>query len=194
MSGARETKYGNLTVIECPLEGLRVLRPRKFGDHRGFFSETFNARDLEAAGITVAFVQDNHSLSAAPGTLRGMHFQIPPMAQAKLLRVVRGAILDVVVDIRHDSPTFGQHFKHELSADNWEQLYVPPGFAHGFLTLTPDTEVIYKVTNYYSPEHDRGIRFDDPALGIDWPMDLSKLVLSDRDRNHPTLAESPRYF
>lgn len=182
-------QIGNLTVIHAPLAGVRILRPKKFADNRGFFSETFNQRDMNAAGIDHPWVQDNHSLSATPGTLRGLHFQIPPMAQAKLIRVIRGAILDVVVDIRTTSPTFGKHFKHVISADNWDQFYVPVGFAHGFLTLEPNTEVLYKVSQIYSPEHDRGIRFDDPALHIDWHWDIAKLVLSERDRKHPLLSQ-----
>jgi dTDP-4-dehydrorhamnose 3,5-epimerase len=184
-----EFQIGGLTVINAPLEGVRVLRPRKFADHRGFFSETFNQRDMIAAGINHDFVQDNQSLSVTPGTLRGLHFQIPPMAQAKLIRVIRGAILDVVVDIRRSSPTFGHHFKHVLSSDNWDQFYVPVGFAHGFITLEPHTEVLYKVSRSYSPDHDRGVRFDDPDLNIDWRWDTSKLTLSERDRRHPTLSQ-----
>ena len=183
-----ERQIGHLTVIAAPVAGVMILRPKKFADHRGFFSETFNQRDMRAAGIDDEFVQDNHSLSVTPGTLRGLHYQSPPMAQAKLIRVIRGSILDVVVDLRTSSATFGKHFKHVLSSDNWDQFYVPVGMAHGFITLDPHTEVIYKVSRPYSPEHDRGIRFDAPQLSIDWGWDLARVVLSERDRRHPLLA------
>jgi dTDP-4-dehydrorhamnose 3,5-epimerase len=183
-----------LHVEATALPEVRIVQPKKFGDHRGFFSETYNRKALAEAGITLDFVQDNHSLSAAVGTLRGLHFQAPPMAQDKLIRVPRGRILDVAVDIRVGSPDFGRFVAVELSAENWRQLLVPVGFAHGFVTLEPDTEVMYKVTAPYSPEHDRGLAFDDPALGIDWGLSVEKLVLSDKDRNHPRLADLPRYF
>jgi dTDP-4-dehydrorhamnose 3,5-epimerase len=175
------------------IAGLLLIEPRKFGDHRGFFSETYNARRMAEAGFERPFVQDNHSLSAEVGTVRGLHFQSPPFAQDKLVRVVAGAILDVAVDIRRGSPTFGDHAAVELSAANWRQLLVPAGFAHGFVTRAPDTEVLYKVTEYYAPEHDHGILWDDPALGIDWGIDPGRAVLSDKDRAQPRLAgiESP---
>ncbi len=171
---------------------VKVLIPRKFGDERGFFSEVYSRKALAAVGIQTQFVQDNHSLSARPGVVRALHYQLPPMAQAKLVRVVRGAILDVAVDIRRGSPTFGRHVKEVLSAANWKQIFVPPGFAHGFLTLEPNTEVVYKVSDYYSPEHERGIRWNDPALGIDWGIDPAEAILSGRDREHPPL-ESAEY-
>jgi dTDP-4-dehydrorhamnose 3,5-epimerase len=171
---------------------VKVLIPRKFGDERGFFSEVYSRKALAAVGIQTQFVQDNHSLSVRPGVVRALHYQLPPMAQAKLVRVVRGAILDVAVDIRRGSPTFGQHVKEVLSAANWKQIFVPPGFAHGFLTLEPNTEVVYKVSDYYSPEHERGIRWNDPALGIDWGIDPAEAILSGRDREHPPL-ESAEY-
>ncbi len=176
------------------LPDVLILKPRKFGDARGFFSETYNRKALAAAGLDVAFVQDNHSLSAAPGTLRGLHYQAPPFDQGKLVRVVRGAILDVAVDIRHGSPTFGRHVSAVISADEWNQIYVPSGFAHGFVTLVPDTEVIYKVTNFYSGPHDRGIIWNDPALAIDWGVSAEEAVLSDKDRLHPRLADAPPAF
>ncbi|MFC7557517.1 dTDP-4-dehydrorhamnose 3,5-epimerase [Pseudoroseomonas wenyumeiae] len=145
------TQSGNVSARRFEIEGPLLLQVRRFGDHRGFFMETYSQRDFEAVGVTDRFVQDNHSLSATPGTLRGMHFQLPPHAQAKLVRVLRGAVLDVIVDLRRASPSFGRHVAATLTADGAEQLYVPAGFAHGFVTLEPDTEVAYKVTDYYAP-------------------------------------------
>ncbi|KAA5605007.1 dTDP-4-dehydrorhamnose 3,5-epimerase [Roseospira marina] len=175
---------------------VRVLRPRKFGDHRGFFSETYNKKALAEAGIALDFVQDNHSLSATPGTLRGLHFQIPPMAQDKLVRVVKGAVFDVAVDLRASSPTYRQWVGVTLSAEEWNQILVPIGFAHGFLTLEPDTEVEYKVTNYYAPDCDRGILWNDPDLAIDWPLPagLDAPVLSDKDGKAPRLSACDPFF
>ncbi len=168
---------------------VRVLKPRKHGDHRGFFSEVYNRSALAEAGVDIDFVQDNHSLSAEKGTVRGLHFQAPPFAQDKLVRVVRGSVFDVAVDLRRDSPTYGRHVSVVLSAEAWNQIFVPVGFAHGFMTLEPDTEVVYKVSDYYSREHDRGLLWNDPALGIQWPIPEDEAVLSDRDRVHPKLAE-----
>jgi dTDP-4-dehydrorhamnose 3,5-epimerase len=183
-----------MQLIPTPIPDVKVIVPKKHGDHRGFFSETYSRKAFAASGIECEFVQDNHSLSAEEGVLRGLHFQIPPMAQCKLLRVVRGAILDVAVDIRRSSPTFGKHVAEVISAENWKQIFIPTGFAHGFRTLEPNTEVIYKVSTFYSPEHDRGIRWNDPAIGIDWGVDESRAVLSDRDRKHPMLAEAQDLF
>ena len=183
-----------MLIEDTALAGVKIVTPKKFGDARGFFSETYNRQVFARSGLDLEFVQDNQSLSAEVGTIRGLHFQSPPFAQDKLVRVVRGAILDVAVDIRRSSPTFGQHVAVELSRENWRQLLVPIGFAHGFVTLEPDTEVIYKVTNYYSPANDLGLAFDDPALGIDWRVDLSRAVLSDKDRRHPKLADLPHVF
>jgi dTDP-4-dehydrorhamnose 3,5-epimerase len=183
-----------MKVEALSIPEVKLVTPAVFKDERGFFSETFNAKALASAGISETFVQDNHSLSVPRGVVRGLHFQAPPHDQAKLVRVVRGAILDVAVDIRHGSRTFGKHVTCVLSAANWSQLWVPSGFAHGFCTLEPDTEVIYKVTDYYAPASDRGLRWDDPALGIAWPVAPSEAILSPKDRTHPTLAELPVYF
>lgn len=179
-----------MEVRSLGLEGVFEIIPRKFGDDRGFFSETYNAQAFSDAGIDLTFVQDNHSFSAAKGVLRGLHYQLPPRAQDKLVRVIRGAILDVAVDIRKSSPTFGKWVALEVSAEKWNQILVPKGFAHGFVTLTDNTEVIYKVTDIYSPEHDRGIRFDDPTIGIDWPLPTTGAQLSDKDQKAPLLANA----
>jgi dTDP-4-dehydrorhamnose 3,5-epimerase len=183
-----------MIVEETALAGVKIIAPKKHGDHRGFFSETYNRKTLAAAGVDLEFVQDNQSLSAQTGTLRGLHFQIPPFAQDKLVRVVRGAVLDVTVDLRKRSATYGRHVAVTLSAENWRQLLIPIGFAHGFCTLEPDTEVIYKVTNYYSAEHDRGLAWDDPALGIAWPVAAERAILSEKDRRNPLLRDLPAYF
>ena len=161
----------------------------RHSDERGFFSEVWNEAVYAKAGIPQRFVQDNHSLSRDAGVLRGLHFQSPPLAQDKLVRVTRGAVFDVAVDIRSRSPTYGQWLGLRLSAAEWNQLFIPKGFAHGFLTLEPDTEVQYKVTAPYSRDHDRAIRFDDPGIGIEWPMAREALILSDKDRSAPLLAE-----
>lgn len=170
------------------IAGLILLEPRKFGDHRGFFSETYNRARLAEAGFDRDFVQDNHARSGEAGTMRGVHFQSPPFAQDKLVRVTAGAILDVAVDIRTGSPTYGDHAAVELSAENWRQLLVPAGFGHGYLTLEPGTEVVYKVTAYYAPAHDHGFAWDDPGLGIDWGVAPEAAILSDKDRALPPLA------
>ena len=171
-----------------------LVRPPRFGDERGYFAETYHADKWAAAGIGVTFVQDNQSLSAEVGTIRGLHYQLAPYAQGKLVRVLQGRVLDVAVDIRRSSPTFGQHVSAELTADGGEQIFVPPGFAHGFATLEPDTVVAYKVSGVYSPESERGIRFDDPDLGIDWKVDTSKATLSKKDTGNPKLADQPDLF
>jgi dTDP-4-dehydrorhamnose 3,5-epimerase len=185
---------GNVSAKELGIEGPLLVQVRRFGDHRGFFMETYSQRDFQAVGVPESFVQDNHSLSATPGTLRGMHFQLPPHAQAKLVRVLRGEILDMVVDLRHGSPSFGRHVACRLSARNGEMLYVPAGFAHGFVTLGPDTEVTYKVSDYYAPECDRGLAWDDPDLALPWPDLPGGPVLSDKDRAHPRLRDLPAIF
>jgi dTDP-4-dehydrorhamnose 3,5-epimerase len=171
-----------------------LLTPKRHGDHRGFFSEVFRKDQFDAMVGPTEFVQDNQSLSAEVGTLRGLHFQTNPHAQGKLVRCGRGALLDVAVDIRVGSPTYGQHVSAVLSAENGHQLWVPAGFAHGFCSLMPDTEILYKVTDYYSPECDRGLAFDDPDLKIEWPVDLGAAILSDKDRKQPRLADLPAYF
>ncbi len=183
-----------LEIEPTAIPDVRILTPKRFDDGRGFFSEVYNRRRFENAGLKLDFVQDNHSLSTKVGTIRGLHFQAPPFAQDKLVRVVRGRILDVAVNLRRSSATFGQHVAVELSAENWHQLLVPVGFAHGFCTLEPDTEVLYKVTAYYSAAHDRGLAFDDPALAIEWPVAPAEAVVSDKDRQHPRLSELPVYF
>jgi dTDP-4-dehydrorhamnose 3,5-epimerase len=181
-----------MEIRSTAIAEVKILSPRKFGDERGFFSEVYSRKALVSVGILTEFVQDNHSLSAACGVVRALHYQLPPMAQDKLVRVVRGAILDVAVDIRRNSPTFGQHIREIISAANWRQIFVPAGFAHGFVTLEPNTEVVYKVSNYYSPEHERGIRWNDPALAIDWGIDSDQAVLNTRDKAHP-LFESAEF-
>ncbi len=183
-----------LTLRRLGLDGVLEIVPAKHGDDRGFFSETWNRRAFAMAGIELEFVQDNHSRSPASGTLRGLHYQSPPHAQAKLVRVVSGAIFDVAVDIRQGSPTFGRWTGIEISEDLWNQFLVPVGFAHGFVTLRPDTEVVYKVDAFYSPDHDRSIRFDDPAIGIHWPMAPALFQISDKDRKAPMLADSNTGF
>ena len=181
-----------VTATEIP--EVREIQPRVFGDARGFFLETHSRERYAAAGIDAVFVQDNVSVSASPGTLRGLHFQKEPFAQAKLVSVMQGAARDVVVDIRQSSPTFGQHFSILLSAEEGNQLYVPIGFAHGFLTLEPHTMLSYKVSNYYSPEHDSGIRFDDPRLGIDWGFERGSIITSEKDQRLPLFDSEARYF
>ena len=182
-----------MTAAE-PLRDVKIVVPKRIGDSRGFFSETWRRDRFAECGVDADFVQDNHSLSAKAHTLRGLHFQTEPFAQAKLVRVVKGSILDVAVDLRHGSPTFGRHAAIVVSAAAGNQLYVPTGFAHGFLTLEPDTEVLYKVSAYYSPAHDKGLLWSDPALGIDWGVPEDEAVVSDKDRLHPRLQDLPRYF
>ena len=172
-------------VQELAVPEVKVLTPRKHGDGRGFFSEVYSARTLAQFGIDTDFVQDNHSVSAHEATVRGLHFQTPPHAQVKLVRVVRGSAFDVAVDLRRSSPTYGRYVSVVLSAEAWNQVLVPAGFAHGFMTLEPDTEVVYKVSAYHAPDHDRGLLWNDPRLGIGWPFPENEAVLSDKDRRLP---------
>ncbi len=176
-------------IIDTAIADVKVIVPARYGDDRGFLSEVYRRDAFAAAGIDVEFVQVNQSYSARRGTVRGLHFQLAPRAQAKLVRVTRGSILDVAVDLRPDSPTYGRHVAVELSAANWKQLFIPVGFAHGFCTLEPDTEVIYMLSDVYAPELERGVLWNDPALGIDWPVAEAEAILSPKDRAHPRLAE-----
>ena len=176
------------------IDDVKIIWPDKFGDHRGFFSETFNSDKFKRSGLDLSFCQDNHSLSEKAGTLRGLHFQINPYAQDKLLRVTRGAIYDVAVDIRVGSPTFGKWVGYEISAKLWNQIFIPVGFAHGFCTLEDNTEVMYKVTAPYSPENERGLAWNDGKLAIDWPIDINAPILSEKDANYPELRNSPTFF
>jgi dTDP-4-dehydrorhamnose 3,5-epimerase len=176
------------------IPGLILVTPKRHRDSRGYFQETWHRRVFAEAGITAEFVQDNFSRSEPAGVLRGLHFQIPPFAQAKLLRVLRGAIYDVAVDIRRGSASYGSWAAVTLDAATGTQFYIPAGFAHGFCTLEPGTEVAYKVSAHYSAAHDKGLLWSDPALDIPWPIDAGDLLLSDKDRAHPTLEALPRYF
>lgn len=179
--------------IDTALPGVCIVEPKVFGDHRGYFMETYSTRAFEQIGITAVFVQDNQSFTAQKGTLRGIHFQNAPMAQAKLVRVTRGAVMDVAVDLRRGSPTYRQWVAVELSAGNKRMLYLPRGFGHGFKTLTDDVEFCYKVDNLYSKEHDRGIRFDDPSIGVAWG-EVTEDLLSAKDLHAPLLEESDCNF
>ncbi len=183
-----------MEVIETTIPEVKLIRPPRHGDDRGYFSEVYSRRAWSQLGLDLEFIQDNQSLSRQPGIVRGLHFQVPPFAQTKLMRVVRGKILDVAVDIRRGSPTFGRFVAAVLSADQWNQMLIPKGFAHGFCTLEPDTEVLYKVDTFYEPTHDRGLLWSDPELGIKWPVDNDRATLSERDRRHPRLSELPPYF
>jgi dTDP-4-dehydrorhamnose 3,5-epimerase len=176
------------------IDGPVLIEPNRIGDSRGWFSETFRDDRFSESLGKQTFVQHNQSMSAAKGTVRGLHFQLAPAGQGKLVRCLKGAILDVAVDIRRSSPTFGQHVSTELSADNGRQLWVPVGFAHGFVTLVDDTEIFYLVTAYYSPAHDRGLLWNDPALGINWGIDETSAQLSDKDRKWPGLKALPDAF
>jgi dTDP-4-dehydrorhamnose 3,5-epimerase len=194
-SGAeRVLRSGNVGVESLPLPGPLLFKSRRFADARGTFAETYSRRDFAALGVGDEFVQDNWSRSERAGTVRGLHFQRPPYAQGKLVRVLRGRIFDVAVDLRRSSPRLGHHVAVELAAGGDAMLYVPPGFAHGFCTLEPMTEVAYKVTADYVPEVDGGVAWDDPDLGITWPVSRRDAVLSDKDRRLPRFSDLPLVF
>ena len=178
-----------MDVRATAIPEVKILTPRRFGDARGYFSETWSAARMAEAGLDLDFVQDNESLSAQQGTLRGLHYQAPPFAQTKLVRVVRGAILDVAVDARRGSPTWGRWVAEEISAENGAQILVPRGFLHGFVTLTPDTQVIYKVDNRYDAASDGGVLWSDADLGIDWGVPPDRSMLSDKDRRAPAFRD-----
>lgn len=178
-----------MDVTETPIPGLLVLKPRRFGDDRGWFSEVWNRDTLRAAGIELDFVQDNHSMSATPGTVRGLHYQAPPRAQDKLVRCGRGLVYDVAVDVRPGSATYGQWFGIELSPDNGLQLLIPRGFLHGFVTRAANSELLYKCTDTYAPDCDGAVRWDDPDLGVDWGIDPAAAILSDKDRRAPAFRD-----
>jgi len=178
-----------LEIETTALPGVLILTPKRFGDHRGFFCESWNRARMAEAGVTIDWVQDNHSLSREVGTVRGLHFQSPPHAQAKLVRCGRGRLFDVAVDIRKGSPTFGRWVGEDLSFDNGKQLLIPAGFLHGFVTREVDTEVVYKCSDYYAPECDGAVRFDDPDIGIDWGLAPEAAILSDKDKVAPLLAD-----
>jgi dTDP-4-dehydrorhamnose 3,5-epimerase len=176
------------------IAGPLLILPEKHADARGFFAEVFRKDVLASKTGPIEFVQDNHSHSSKPGTVRGLHFQVTPTPQAKLVRAVRGAVFDVAVDLRKSSPTYGRHVATTLSAENFAQLYVPIGFAHGFCTLEPNTEVVYKVSAYYDPATEKGLLWNDPALKIAWPHGLSRVTISDKDRNYPPLDQLGAWF
>lgn len=178
-----------IAIEKTPLDGVLVITPDRFGDHRGFFSESYSKRQLREAGVDVDFVQDNHSLSSTVGTVRGLHFQAPPRAQDKLVRCGKGCLFDVAVDIRKGSPTYGQWYGTELSFENGRQLLVPAGFAHGFVTREPDTEIIYKCSDDYAPETEGALLWNDPDVGIDWGLETDAAILSAKDEIAPTLAD-----
>lgn len=176
-----------MKVTKTKLEGVVIIEPDVFGDHRGFFTESWSQKKMEEAGLYYNFVQDNHSMSSVKGTLRGIHFQKGDKAQAKLVRCVKGAVLDVAVDLRHESPTYKQWVAVELSAENFKQLLIPRGFGHGFVTLTDEVEFLYKADNYYAPEADCGIRWNDPEIGVEWGVENP--ILSEKDKKNPLLKD-----
>jgi len=181
-----------MNVIKTEIEGVYILETKVFGDHRGWFTESWSKRTMETAGINYEFVQDNHSFSAQRGTLRGIHFQMHPYAQAKLVRCTKGAVLDVAVDLRKDSPDYKKWVSVELNEDNKRQLLIPRGFGHAFLTLTDNVEFLYKADQYYSFEHDRSIAWNDPEIGIQWP--INDPILSEKDKKAPLLCNSDLNF
>lgn len=182
-----------MEVIKTFIEGAVIIQPKVFGDHRGYFFESFSEKDFNSQVREVKFVQDNESKSCY-GVLRGLHFQKPPYAQSKLVRVVKGAVLDVAVDIRKGSPTFGQYVSVELTEDNHRQLFIPRGFAHGFIVLSDEVIFQYKCDNFYAPQYEGAIAWDDPGLGIDWKIPVEKIILSEKDSNHPRLKDLELIF
>lgn len=183
-----------MQVTTTAIPEVKLITPARHQDNRGFLSEVFNQRSLSDGGISDNFVQENHTYSISAGTIRGLHYQAPPSPQAKLVRVLRGAIFDVAVDVRKTSATFGQHIGVELNTEDWSQLFIPEGFAHGFCTLEPDTEIAYWASSYWDPELDCGIAWNDPDLAIPWPVDPANAVLSEKDRGLPLLREIPAHF
>ena len=184
---------GKIKVTTCDIKGLCVIEPTVFKDERGYFMETYNQNDFKEAGLDMVFVQDNQSMSVR-GVLRGLHYQKPPYAQSKLVRVISGRVLDVVVDIRYGSPTFGKHVAVELDGDSHSQLFIPRGFAHGFSVLSEEAVFQYKCDNYYSPQSEGAIAWDDPELGIDWKIPAERVLLSEKDRHHPRLSDAESVF
>ncbi|MBS1680868.1 MAG: dTDP-4-dehydrorhamnose 3,5-epimerase [Bacteroidetes bacterium] len=178
-----------LKLIETGFDDLFAIEPHRIGDERGYFSEVYNYRELKSLGIDISFIQDNQSRSAR-GVMRGLHFQNAPHAQNKLIRVVSGTILDVVLDLRKNKPTFGKYFQLEMSAEQGQQLLVPPGFAHGFIVLSESAEILYKVDEYHHPESEGGILFNDPSLKIDWKLAMNEIIISERDKKHPLLKDA----
>lgn len=187
-------KWWNMELRSLDIADVKLLVPKQFSDARGLFTETYNQQRLAQAGIEVDFVQDNQSMSVQAGTVRGLHFQAPPHAQAKLVRVVVGSIIDVAIDIRGGSPTFGHHIAAKLTAENGAQLWIPEGFAHGYCTLEPGTVVLYKTNALYAPESDRGILWNDPDLAISWPVTANEAILSEKDLAQPPLSAIKQVF
>lgn len=181
-----------MKVTKTKLDGVVIIEPDVFGDHRGFFMESWSQKKMEEVGLFYNFVQDNHSMSSVKGTLRGIHFQKGDKAQAKLVRCVKGTVLDVAVDLRHKSPTYKQWVAVELSAENFKQLLIPRGFGHGFVTLTDEVEFLYKADNYYAPEADGGIRWNDPDIGVEWGVENP--ILSEKDKKNPLLRDAGIIF
>mgnify|MGYP001448030388 CR=1 FL=1 len=183
-----------MEIIETKIPDVKIFQPKKFSDSRGFFSETYNKKLMANNNINLDFVQDNHSYSKQKYTLRGLHFQTAPYSQDKLVRVLKGSIIDVAVDLRRNSPTYKDYVMEKISYNNFKQILVPKGFAHGILTLEDETEVSYKVTNFYSPENDRGIIWNDSTLNIEWPIDSNQIILSEKDKLHGEFNQTETYF
>jgi len=181
-------------IVNKNIPDIKIFSPKKFGDNRGFFSETYNKVELQKLGVSLDFVQDNQSLSTEAYTLRGLHFQSPPYAQDKLVRILKGSALDVAVDIRKNSPTYGKFISVKLSVEEFNQILVPIGFAHGIVTLEPNTEIFYKVTNHFSKEHDHGIAWNDPTLNIDWQVPIENIIVSEKDNQQPNFKDLGDYF